>query len=325
LLSAVALAATALGCSDARPDAVGEASSPVEGGHFINDHDDTISKMFPKSTVEVFQNYKSKTDWTGHCTGVILAENKVLTAAHCVGPTAVIGARNLVSGDTYRINFYPSGDGAGSVAIDAEYRTATQSGVALPDHVSCAPDGDGNVKDRNTCYNNGVLADMAVLTLSSKIGDKWKPAYLPVRGSTATLISQKRSPSTWIVGTGKMDYAKPYCSHFSSVSSAENPDGKMKWVPVASYVMGGAGKLVTSNVYADPGDSGGPMYRYAPNGDDLILVGIAHWMELTCTLFGNIKDHYNEEVDVSEGSNYDWLIKQGAHPVSELGSFGASE
>jgi hypothetical protein len=313
-LVAAAVLAACGGGSAPDTDRTASASQAIEGGHLINDSADEVSRRFPRSTVMVLLNGGSGSG--EGCTGTLIAAKRVLTAAHCV-----VGSDNVLS-DDLKVTFYDPGFGNGAAPDKSTAQVVPHASVDLPLSVSCSR--ASGVLDP-ACYSNGVLADIAVLTLPTDVTiapSPYQPAYLAPKGAVAALIAAKRARASWAVGVGYMNFASPHCAGVPLPTPVSNFDSLMEWVPVASFSNAGANGvfsntgILTNSAYIDPGDSGGPLYQYAGIKDSLALLGVAsssQWCDASVSRY----------TDVTEPSNYDWLVSEGATEMPTTGSFGA--
>jgi hypothetical protein len=313
------VAVTVLGACSNGPasdaDRTGSASQAIEGGHFINDEADVVSTLFPLSTVNVRINVG--TSAAKSCTGVLIAADKVLTAAHCTYGTGGVLMDDLT------VAFYTPGIGGGAAPVATTAQVVPQTSVAKPPNVTCAPWPPGDPPA--SCFSNGVYADLAVLTLTTPVGSPWRPVYLAPKGAVAALVAAKTSRASWEVGTGYENYDKPHCQGILDddlPDPVKNAARLMQWVPVASFSNGGATGIISDNVYGDRGDSGGPLYQYAGIGDHLALLGTLSLSAYGCSVVQYT--HYNRYPDVTEPSNYDWLVAHGATEMPTTGSFGGA-
>jgi hypothetical protein len=130
--------------------------------------------------------------------------------------------------------------------------------------------------------------------------------------------------SSWAVGTGQMNWVPQHCPQYVST----NPTSRMLWAPIYNLSATDIGGVFrTGLLTADPGDSGGPVYRIAktptPSKMRLVLLGIlSHETAINgCNLGG-----FNNYTSVEYADNFDWIVSQGGSPTPppDVASFGAS-
>jgi len=162
------------------------------------------------------------------CTGVVLAQNIVLTAAHCV-----------MSGDKFRV-------GDGNQALPPWLiSTAEQSGRVIPPSLLSAvdqvvPHPLFNAKDRGS-------PDLAILKLAKPLPDRFIPAVLSARHP---------AEGDHLIAAG---YGKSAPQEFRP-----SPVLRMVLLQVTRAYRGWAilTKFSEDPAASAPGDSGGPLFAY---------------------------------------------------------------
>jgi hypothetical protein len=287
------------------PERVGSTEAPIEGGRQVNDPVNPISVEFAASTVLVRTSFGTADAYSDErCTGVFIATNKILTAAHCVyrGPE-----KSNPLGPS-QVSFYPVGAGLGAKPNEWPDLTLAAAAIVQPGIASCS-------MTNADCYTSGGhFADLAILTLAMGRANTYKPVWLgPREGSFANL-------ALWAVGTGFMNW-------LSNKADASNDSFLMEWVPMYSVKPGSdPGTIATGSLIADYGDSGGPIYAYDWTNHRLILFGISSY------ILNDAGARSNVYTSVIQGDNYDWLVQQGAtvrpadagSPISPTATFGAA-
>jgi hypothetical protein len=308
IASALVAAALFQGCTaHLAPESIGSVGDAIEGGHLINDDSDPVSKRIPLSTVGILNRVTKGGVTTDYrCTGVILSTWKVLTAAHCVGGEV-------------RAYFYPVGTGAGASRQGSFIMLANP---VKPAGIDCHERAGVSTPPADCFLANGTYADIAVLNFVTQLPaptatSPWKPAWLAPRGSFATSV--KPTFARWAVGAGRMNSVTLGCADGGGVPDADlNPSNLMEWVAVSNLSLSRSSVISMSPSVADRGDSGGPIYQYAGNGQNLAVTATAAWLSGSCA---SVWDNWY--VDVTQPDNYDWIVHQGATETPATASFGA--
>jgi hypothetical protein len=166
-------------------------------------------------------------DQKGRCTGVVLAQNIVLTAAHCV-----------MSGDRFWV-----GDGNHPQWLIS---TAAQGGhkVAPPQRLSAVdqivPHPQFNPKDRGS-------PDLAILRLAKPLPDRFGPAVLSPRHPA-------EGDHLIAAGYGKVSRADARPSPVLHMVLLQVTQANRGWAILTKSSEDPAGSA--------PGDSGGPLFAY---------------------------------------------------------------
>jgi V8-like Glu-specific endopeptidase len=303
-----------------------EYPAPSGRGSPINNTVDPISVVFPVSTVAL------ETPGTMGCTGVILTDNTILTAAHCnVGPTTI--AHFYVS-DAHGTSLpTPALDiPASSAPVATQGVTCKTSDLTFPQ--SCFVPNKSGTGSHN--------ADLAVLTLSKSIPSTFSPVVLATEGYGAQGLSPATLPTWWEVTTGG--------------PALINDQSREEWAPVtydpSSDTDQPQGYFFIHSIYGLSGDSGGPVFQApaslssssssggssASSGGtgsssggaagtggfaNLALLGLVS--DISPCLSGDTCEHTNMVVSVAQPDNYEWLVGLGGSPVPAVATFGASK
>jgi hypothetical protein len=297
--------------------------SPIESGDTINDPDNPVSSLFPVSTVHLSTQVTLPDgglgDWD--CTGVILTPMQVLTAAHCAANSTTV------------VSFYGTTRGAGPGPNGVTINASGTIPPAVEPGVVCSAFVPGSYPA--TCYSpnaGGHFADLEVVTLSSAI----KAPYLAVTLGRAGVYAAASHRPSWEVGTGLMNLRK---NGWDAAEPVLNSALLMEWVPTTLVASDADGSFLSTQLYGDPGDSGGPVYQYAitasgaspvaPGTYNLILVGILSGM-----LGPNFSEdgkltYANRYTSVEEPDNAAWLQSEIAlspppTPASDLADIDAA-
>jgi hypothetical protein len=305
------------GCTvRATPESVETTQSAIEGGDVINLGSQPVSSLFPLSTVGIVSTWTdtSGVAWDKYCTGEILSSTTILTAAHCK------------PNKTTKVFLYPSMPGAGALPLNFSLPASQTVAPAVQPGVVCDADVPGSFP--STCYSTGGsgnhYADLAVVTLAAQIPGAY--AYHRVVLGPSGSFTAGAARGSWAVGTGQMDVLMNWCNGLPAIVG--NASRSMQWVPMAP--ISGAdstGLFMTTYLYADEGDSGGPVYQEAksatatPQGMyNLVLVGVISGTPPTCVVGNQV----NTYTSVENADNHAWLLSQGATDTPDVATFGAS-
>jgi hypothetical protein len=316
-------------------ETAGSKQSSIERGDNINRSDSPESSQFPRSTVRLAtkgKDPKTGEDVTGYCTGVIISPTQIITAAHCeLNATTTVG-------------LYPTAPGTGVFPIQPLLAT-TGATFSYPPGVTCYPPNNVCIPLYYTCpggahcnATNGTFADIAIITLANPIGAPYVAAPLGAAGSFDTTYDRF---SVWAVGTGMINVFASG-GHFTyddagvvngiwtdpDNSTLANDDGAMSWVPVVLWQPPNGnnddkGFFTGLEIYADPGDSGGPLYQFynRPGDYKLILVGVLHGMDDSF--------QHSQWTSVENQVIHDWItsvLKPGPPGgTAGVASFGAAQ
>jgi hypothetical protein len=280
----------------------------TDRGDPVNDGSDPMASIFPIETVSL------ETPGAPGCTGVILTENSILTAAHCnVGPTTIA-------------HFYLGNDSAdGGSHVPFASINASSSVAVVTQGATCDPTDTANYP--SSCFTSSGStgayhdADLAVLTLASGVPVGFNPVVLGPRG--LGLQDAGTPPVWWELAAGG---AMPI-----------NANSPLMWAPVTRLIdTSGAGEsqgwFLISSLYGMWNDAGGPVFQAPPPLDggtddagastDMILRGIVVGIG-NCSPGATVCFHQNTVVSVTFPDNYDWLVHLGGAPVSAVATFGA--
>jgi hypothetical protein len=266
----------------------------VDRGDPINEGFNPVSSLFPLSTVTL------ETPGSPGCTGVILSDTKILTAAHCKpGPTTTV-------------RLYGTTAGSGALIAGPPLPPSTSVAVEVQPGVVCDPTVTGSVPD--TCYTGSGsarhYADLAVVTLDALIPAPYVPVALGPRGSFTANYGKKTS---WQVATGG--------------------GGAMRWAPTYYALSNNdnVGYFTMTSPFGLPGDTGGPVYQYATNTTpvasgvyNLILLGLTSTIGPDQGGSATSNTHVTTYTSVVYPDNYDWIIGQGGAAASDVATFGST-
>jgi hypothetical protein len=313
-----ALALICASCSSPTDGPFGSSASPIEGGELINNGMDDVAKKFPLSTVTVRVQRADNT--VDRCTGVVVGTRKVLTAAHCFKPK-----------DPFAwVLFYPV-TGSGNTPDNATENNMVS--VDTQDGAACSGDLPG--LDDPGCRNkSGDYADIAIMTLANDIPSDHKPVSLaPSMWYQMWLqLHHNEAHSFWTVGTGEMSTFRKGCALPDGTPKPpeiKNESSIMEWVPTFTLSSNGNGRITTAIIFADWGDSGGPLFTYADDkSGSLMLVGITSRASYDC--YGRLPSA-TLYTDVTQKGNYDWITAGVSpppppppKPASSTSTFGAA-
>jgi hypothetical protein len=339
VLLATATAACALPVSPGNgSDSLGTTEAPIEGGQPINTGSDVVSRAFPLYTVWL----------SSGCTGVIVSQNQILTAAHCQVD------------ESTDVEFYPLWPSTGNTPLASPTRQIDTTQTMVEPGVNCpATLGTG-------CYSytgKTHYADLEILTLTDNVPSGYQAVTLGAALSYNNAnLGGVLSGSMWLAGTGNMNQDKQSCpvKTASNTTTVYNLNHMMQWVvldglgasdtgatvplpvggdltwPDGSTAVG-LGMFTTTlrgTAYSDPGDSGGPVFQYQllGSGSVLALVGLnSGGIDCTNAPVGSYIDWYTSVV---EFDNFTWLTTRiptivharlpGPQDVSGVASFGAA-